>query len=282
MYIDTHCHLNFKAFTGGEHTIIQKAHDACVHTMIVPGTDVPTSNHAVHIAQNEAGVYALVGIHPHHATSYLAQEDPIHTYTEDLLVIESLLTKQCVVGVGEIGLDRHTYVASKYGPARAVDERLFALQMELFKRQLSLAHTYQKPVAIHNREATRDIVHTMTEMIVNHVGLPHIGVFHCCEADPDMAGLAQRMGWYIGVDGDVTYDQKKQMFIRSLPLEMLVLETDAPYLVPEPLRSQKKYPNTPANIPLIADHVAHLKGTSKDEVARITSQNARRLFGLPE
>jgi TatD DNase family protein len=105
---------------------------------------------------------------------------------------------------------------------------------------------------------------------------------HCCEPDTNLLTLATGLGLYIGVDGDVTYSPEKQDFIRQVPLEILVLETDAPYLLPEPLKTAKKYPNTPATIPLIAQAVAELKGTSIDEVGEITTRNAQRLFDLPK
>ena len=105
-------------------------------------------------------------------------------------------------------------------------------------------------------------------------------VFHCCEPDNELFAFAQSHNVYIGIDGDVTYGGEKELFAQRVPLEMLVLETDSPFLLPEPLKSQKLYPNSPVNIPLIAEYIAKLKGVAVEEIGKATTQNARRLFGI--
>ena len=105
-------------------------------------------------------------------------------------------------------------------------------------------------------------------------------VFHCCEPDEELLAHAKEHHIFIGVDGDVTYSKKKQEFIKNVPLDMLVLETDSPFLLPEPLRSQKKFPNEPANIAVIAKFITHLCGVNIEDLQRITTDNAHRLFSL--
>ncbi|HNQ31508.1 MAG TPA: TatD family hydrolase [Candidatus Woesebacteria bacterium] len=282
MFIDTHCHLNFKAFEGGEATIVRKAQQVQVEMVVVPGTDVPTSQKAVRIAQKNPQVYALVGVHPHHVTHYMMQDDPTLAFERDLPILESLVQEQKVVGMGEIGLDRHTYAVSKYGPSSVVSDSLFALQKMVFLRQLELAHRHGTSVSIHNREAHTDLIQIFEENAKLMQELSHRIVLHCCEPMEALLNLAKRFGCFIGVDGDITYDRAKQEFIRNVPLEMLVLETDAPYLLPEPWRSQKKYPNVPEYLPRIATEVARVKNVSVEMVAHVTTQNARVLFGLPQ
>lgn len=281
MYIDTHCHLNFKAFAGGEAKIIRRAQEVGVTTFVVPGTDMVTSQLAVSIANQNPDTFAVVGIHPHHAAQYQGTS-PERNLADDLVQIETWLLEPKVVGMGEIGLDRHAYTTSRYGPLISISDEIFDIQKDLLTHQIDLAVKHRKSVVIHNREATDDLISLCNSLRSQFIALKGRGVLHCCEPDTNLLTLATGLGLYIGVDGDVTYSPEKQDFIRQVPLEILVLETDAPYLLPEPLKTAKKYPNTPATIPLIAQAVAELKGTSIDEVGKITTRNAQRLFDLPK
>ena len=281
MFIDTHCHLNFKAFTGGEEKIIRRAHQAEVDKIIVPGTDMVTSEKAVSIAQQNPDVYAVVGIHPHHAVQYQGGR-PERNISDDMSQIERWLNDPKVVGIGEIGLDRHSYRTSRYGNLISISDELLEIQKTLFTRQVEIAVKHRKSIVIHNREAVHDLVMLCQSLKERLLVLKGRGVLHCCEPDTRLLELAEDVGFSIGVDGDVTYSTEKQDFIRNVPLELLVLETDAPYLLPEPLRTAKKYPNVPANIPLIAEAVARIKEVDVSKVALITTQNAIRLFHLPK
>ncbi len=280
MFIDTHCHLNFSAFSGGEAKIISRAKSAGVGIIIVPGTDIQTSAKAVEIAQSHQDVYALVGIHPHHATQYLSGDRKM--MDDDMMQIDQWLTHPRVRGIGEVGLDRHTYATSRYGPQIEVSQELFDIQRELFVRQVEIVASHGVTLCVHNREATTDLIEVWGTMKTTTVALRDRVVLHCCEPDPRLLSFASSYDMYIGVDGDVTYDDAKRAFIREVPLTRLVLETDSPYILPEPLRSQKKYPNTPSTIPLIAQSVAEIHHVSLEEVRDVTSSNARKLFALPE
>lgn len=255
--IDTHTHLNSSRFKKNRGEIIRSAQAAGVEAMIIPGTDLKDSRLAVELTTNYEGIYAAVGIHPHDATVE-------HDWDE----LESLLTQPMVVAVGETGLDAH-YTGS-----------VPQLQIVSFRKHVQLAIKYHKPLIIHSRQATDELIQ-MFEGIWDDA-LKGNAVLHCCEPDPRLFEFARQHNWYIGIDGDVTYDADKIEFIQTAPLEMLLLETDAPYLLPEPLRSQKKYPNEPANLSLIAQKVADIKEVAVEEVDQMTSQNARTLFNLPK
>lgn len=280
MFIDTHCHLNFKAFAGGAEKIVKRARDQGVVQIVVPGTDIETSQTAIEIAKKNEACFAAVGLHPHHVQKYIGSNGALH---QDIDAIKSMLTEEKVVAVGEIGLDRHTYQTSKYGPEIVVSVDYFDMQLQALQKQIELAIKYDKSVVIHNRESTTDILHFFASLSKSHNEKLHGRlVLHCCEADMRLLDLATQLSFFIGVDGDVTYDTAKRDFISKVPLSMLVLETDAPYILPEPLRSAKKYPNLPANIPLIAQSVADLKRVSLAEVAEQTTSNAVQLYHLPK
>lgn len=271
MFIDTHCHLNFKRFKGRVEEVIQSGKDNKVETIIVPGTDISSSIMAIELSQKQ-NIYAAVGIHPHHAYEI----DPL-TIDNRLLTIEKLMQKKNVVAVGEVGIDRHVYKNTKYAEY-LVDKSFIETQKKLFKEQMKLAMKYKKSLVIHNREAKRDVTEIMRELW--DTTLEHHTVFHCCEPDVKLLQFAQEHHMFLGVDGDITYWKEKQEFIKNVPLEMLVLETDAPFLLPEPLKSQKMYPNEPKNIILIAQAVAQLKGISLNQVEEQTTKNAKKLFNL--
>lgn len=298
---DTHCHLQFSAFEGRVNEIVEKALQAGVTHIVVPGTDIETSEKGSIIAQKYEHIYASVGIHPHHiyqiknvprsgiplcGKKLVPSEDEelkVHNYDEKLKItkeiekIEDLLKNKDkkIVAVGEIGLDRHQYKKTKYEHYH-IDESFIALQKELFIAQLQLAKKYKKSVIIHNRE-TRD---ELLEILRDHWASDFEGhmVFHCCEPDDILLDFAIQHHVFIGIDGDITYRKDKQEFIKKVPLDLIVLETDAPFLLPEPFRTQKAYPNKPAHIPYIAKAVALLLKKDVEKLSADTDKNARALF----
>ncbi|MFO0703405.1 MAG: TatD family hydrolase [Patescibacteria group bacterium] len=278
-YFDTHCHLNFKAFEGGSSKIIKRAVDADVKYFVIPGTDLRTSASAIDIAKNNENTYAAVGIHPHHI-----HEFQFETFTETKSNALKSLTEMAytpkVVAIGEVGLDRHTYYASRHGDGIEISEAVFEMQKELFVDQIIIAANLKKSLIVHNREAKRDLINVVEANQDLILELKGKVVLHCCESDFELLDLAMKYGFYIGVDGDVTYDVAKQEFARHIPLNMLVLETDSPYILPEPLKSAKKYPNMPSNIPIIAECISKLRNVEISEIQVATNQNAQNLFGL--
>ncbi|MCA9371760.1 TatD family hydrolase [Candidatus Woesebacteria bacterium] len=275
MYIDTHCHLNFKRFRKTVDQVIESAQNAGVTTMVIPGTDVSTSQKAVEIASSHDGTYAAVGVHPHHAFEIMTHDGL--TAENTLQEIESLLHERIVVAVGEIGMDRHVYKQTKY-ESYAVDPTFIALQEELMRKQIQLAIQYHRALIIHNREAVDDVLRILASEWNDN--LRHHAVFHCCEVNESLLSFAKEHDMYIGIDGDITYDLEKQTFIKTVPLSMLVLETDSPFILPEPMRSRKEYPNTPVNIPVIAEKVADVKEKALDVVKNTTTKNAQTLFSI--
>ena len=276
---DTHCHLNFKIFKKNYSEVITAAKRSGVNYIVIPGTDLETSVRAVEIAEQNTGIYAAVGIHPHHVFQIQNSKLEVQNYKSELKNIEKLLTNPKIVAVGEVGLDRHVYKKTKYEDYQ-VDEAFIELQKELFIAQLKLAIKYKKSVIIHNREAKKDLLSILTNnpSLITSTKI----VFHCCEPDDELLQFAKKHNVFIGVDGDVTYWKEKQKFIKKIPLELMVLETDSPLLLPEPLRSQKLYPNEPKNIYLIAEFIAKLKNMTIGQLIEETANNSMKLFGLEE
>ncbi len=262
-YIDTHAHLNIKRLNKDAANHISQAQQNNVNKIIVPGIDIKSSQLGLELAaQYPDYISPAVGIHP----ETVIQDN--FNLPESLAQLEQLLQSSQVVAVGETGLDFHY----------AHTQEQQAIQKELFLAQLKLALQYNKPLIIHSREAVDD-----TLSILSSNWSPQLSnrmVFHCCEPEPKLLEFALENKIFIGVDGDVTYDLAKSQFIAQVPLERLVLETDAPFLLPEPLRSAKAYPNVPANLPVTAEFTANLKQVSISDLAQQTTLNALTLFGL--
>lgn len=277
-FIDTHCHLNFKRFKNTLDEVVASTNGKGVGICIVPGTDILLSQKAVEIASKYEGIYAAVGIHPHHTIEKLKiKNQNSNTLEMEIQELEKLIIHPKVVAVGEIGLDKHIYEDTKY-PNYQISDEFMDAQKKYFLAQLHLAQKYKKALIIHNRETKKDLMEILDTKWTEE--MRYRTVFHCCEPDDELLGYAIAHNIYIGVDGDVTYGGEKAEFIKKIPLESLVLETDSPFLLPEPLKTQKLYPNTPANIPLIAQYIAEKKGVSLEEIAEATTQNARRLFNV--
>lgn len=280
---DTHTHLQFKAFKGLEDQVVEQSKADGVTHMVVVGTNIETSKTATLLAARHKGVYAGVGIHPHHIFEYLNPvilsetknlKDPSSRpvgIQDDINQIEKLLEKDKVVAVGEVGMDRHLYTKTRHANYQVKDQ-LIALQREAFAAQINLALKHQKSLIIHNREAVKDTLEVLEANWDRR--LEGRSVFHCCEPDDRLLDFAKAHKVFIGVDGDVTYDKDKQEFVKKVPLELLVLETDSPYLIPEGFN----FPNTPANLAYIGEYIAKVLGILKEKLEKITSDNSKKLF----
>jgi len=317
--IDTHCHLNFKVFDGLVESVIERAKNAGISQFVVPGTDVATSKKAVELAEKYPEVYAAVGIHPHHVfelfqstkkfsqdqlafpakggesvvprsssesevsrRNSLVQTPDFRKFFVSLLdQIKRLLVHPKVVAVGEVGLDKHYYQQTKYKDYQ-INAEFLDLQKTLFKEQIKLAVKYKKSLIIHSREAAEETLSIIGDSSILGSLAGRI-VFHCCEANKQLLEFALAHRIYIGVDGDVTYSKEKQEFVRNLPLELLVLETDSPFLTPEPLRSEqssKPLINEPKNIKIIAEKISVLKKAGVKEIKKSSEKNTYKLFFL--
>jgi TatD DNase family protein len=269
--VDTHAHLDDVRFGADVEDVIRRAVDAGVTQMVTVGTDLPSSRAAVALAQSHDEVYATVGLHPHRAA----------TLTRAVLdEMRDLVGCPRVVAIGETGLDFFRDLSPR------------ETQCEAFRVQLQLAVETNKPVVVHIRDQPgRSQAHDEAMAILHGwaVDLPasrcadlmaRLGVLHCFSGGERWARAALELGFFLGIDGPVTYPSAKglQAMVADLPLEALLLETDCPYLSPQPQRGCR---NEPAFLPYIAAQVARLKGEKDQHVGQVTAANARRLFHLP-
>ena len=249
MFIDTHCHLTFPEYDADRATVIGNAKKAGVKQFICPGVDPFSSQKVIELAQKHPGVvFAAVGYHP-----YEAQHNPP---VGDLPIHQA-------VAVGEIGLDYHQYK----GEAAAGKKQA---QKILFEEQLRLGRKHNKPVIMHCREAFEDFFR-----IYDTISVP--GVIHCFSGGLQEIRMAKDRNLYIGLDGNCTYSKQLQTIIPGIPLSMILLETDAPYLTPIPHRGTR---NEPKYIPLVAAEIARLQGIPISAVEEQTTKNAQSLFTL--
>ncbi len=259
MYIDTHCHLNFSHYDTDRPMVIGNAKKAGVKRFIVPGVDPGSCRTALHLAHLHPGViFAAIGYHP-----YEAVKNP------DVSSMESLLNdpknQGKIVAIGECGLDYHVYKGEAAAGRKDV-------QMRLFESQLDLALRYNLPVIVHSREAFEDVFSILG-------GLPRSvrGVFHCFSGGLQDLRVAEELGFFVGIDGNVTYSKQLSLIVPHIPLPMLLLETDAPYLTPVPHRGER---NEPKYIPLIAQKIAELQNKPVSEIMEATTANAKSLFTI--
>jgi len=265
--IETHAHLDSSRFADDREQVISRAVERGVAQMITVGTSIESSRAAIALAEQYPPVYATIGVHPHDSTGFSPPA---------LEELADLASHPKVVAIGEIGIDYYR----DYAPR---EDQLAAFQM-----QLALASEVGKPVVVHirdrkgRRDAYKTVMANLTAWIgemVHEAEVPP-GVLHCYSGDLDTARQALDLGLYLGVDGPVTYPSADDLraLIAQLSLERLLLETDCPYLTPQPRRGQR---NEPAFLPYIAEELARVCGVRAGEVARTTTANARRLFGLP-
>jgi TatD DNase family protein len=251
--IDTHAHLTKSDFKQDRAQIIKRAHDAGVEYIINVGYDLKTSIASVELADKYDCCYAAVGVHPHDAKTL----DP-QTFRE----LEALAKNPKVVAVGEMGLDYHRNLSPK------------ETQIEAFKRQLEWAKTLNLPVVVHDRDAHSEVMDVLKEYPELKV------VLHCFAGDASMAGESKRRGYLISVGGPVTFKNSKHLpeVLKTVGLEGLMLETDCPYLAPEPHRGQR---NEPAYLPIIAQKISELLSPlTFEDVCRVTTLNAKKFFGI--
>jgi TatD DNase family protein len=222
--------------------------------MIVVGFDRPTITKAMELVETYDFLYAAVGWHP---------VDAIDMTDADLEWIESLAAHRKVVAIGEMGLDYYWDKSSK------------EIQMEVFRKQIRLAKRVKLPIIIHNREATADIITILREEEASLVG----GIMHCFSGSVETAKECLEMNFYISLGGPVTFKnaKKPKEVAAEVPLDRLLIETDCPYLAPHPFRGKR---NEPAYVKLVAEQIASIKQVSVEEVARITTENAKKIFGI--
>lgn len=263
--VDTHCHLNFSAFKHERDQILVNASRAGVQIVINPGIDIESSREVIELCHIYSQLYAAVGIHPNEATTW---------NSDSLGLLEDMAQSDKVVAIGEIGLDYYR----DYTPR--------STQIKVLEEQLQLASRLGLPVILHNRDAEHDLVPILESwQNANHAsGLTitdHPGVFHSFSASTRTAADAIRMNFFIGVTGPVTFPNAKelQQVIAQISLDHLLIETDAPFLAPQPRRGKR---NEPAFVYFIAQKIAEVQQKAFQEVAEKTTANARLLFQIGE
>jgi len=265
---DTHCHLDYHKFNADRADVIRRANEAGVGKILVPALHHKSSKEAVRLAESNPGVYAAVGFHP----------TDLEDFSEKAFQeVKELASHPKVVAIGEIGID--------YYWVKEPEKRAF--QHEALKQQLQFAKEINKPVVIHMREegdawfggASIDLLEILAEWQRGLGGrlAEQPGVLHSFNGNLETAQKGLALNFYIGVTGPVTYknaDEKREI-IRQLPLDRLLIETDAPFLAPVPFRGKR---NEPAFVGHIADKIAEIHSKSPAEIAAITTANAARLF----
>lgn len=251
MYIDTHCHLNFPELYENRKAVVERAVVAGVTKIVTIGTDIESSRKSIEIAAEFPGVYAAVGIHP---TDLPKVND---NWQAELI---ELLRQPKVVAVGETGLDYY------WDTTEPDDQKRF------FKAQIEIAKKSALPMIIHNRRADADIKSILMEKQYFN------GVLHCYSSDKFFAAEMLEMGLILSFTGNVTYGSKKlRRVLEAIPVEAIMLETDAPFITPVP---HKDKTNEPAYIPLIAEKIAGIKNLSVEKLATVTTQTALKFFNF--
>lgn len=254
MLIDTHVHLNAEQYDEDINEVIERAQAAGVDRMMVVGFDEKTIKRTMTLIDEYDFVYGVIGWHPVDAIDF----------TDDYYAwIKELAQHPKIVAIGEMGLDYHWDKSPK------------EIQKEVFKRQIALAKELKLPIVIHNREATQDVVDILKSENAAEVG----GVMHSFSSSPEMCDEVLKLNFIISLGGPVTFKNAKQPkeVAVHVPLDKLIVETDAPYLTPHPYRGKR---NEPAYVRLVAEQIAELRGITYEELAAATTANAERLFNL--
>lgn len=253
MLFDTHAHYDDDWFDEDRDALLSSMPEKGVGLIVNPGITLETSRFAISMAETYTHIYAAVGIHPENCHDFLP---------EQIDVLHELAKHPKVVAIGEIGLDY-------YWPENPSRE----LQQQAFRAQLALAQELHLPVIVHDREAHADTLAMVKEF-------PEVrGVFHCYSGSVDDARTLVKMGWMLSFNGAVTFKnaRKAPEVIAEVPMERLMIETDAPYLAPVPFRGKR---NDSGHVHLVAEKIAEIKGITAEEVEHITWENSKRFFGI--
>ena len=254
MLADSHAHIDDERFDADREEVVARALAAGVSLIVNIGADMASSARSVALAEKYPEIYAAVGMHPHDS------QDMKET---DYRQLEQWANHPKVVAIGEIGLDYHYDLSPR------------PVQKEVFLRQLDLARKTGKPFIIHEREAHADMLD-----IIRNAARGLNGVFHCFSGSVETAREYLKMGFYISVAGPVTFPKsaKTKDVAKAVPLDRLLVETDSPYLTPQPFRGKR---NEPAYVRIVAEEIANLRDISLAELAEVTTANVRRLFNIP-
>ena len=256
---DSHAHYDDEKFDQDREEIIQKIYDSGVEKFISAGYSLESSKRAIELADKYEFIYTTVGISPNDVKQTL--EETI----EDIKKLEDIITRKendKIVGIGEIGLDYYWNKENK------------EIQKQAFIMQIELANRLNLPITIHTREAVSDTLEILKQHPVQHKG-----VFHCCPLNRELVKEALKLGFYISFAGPVTFKNSKnaQEIAEMVPNDRMLIETDSPYLAPEPVRGTR---NDSRNVRYIAEKIANIKSLSTEEIAEITYQNTLKIFKI--
>lgn len=256
MLIDSHAHLHFKDFKGEIPQVIDRARQAGVMTILNVGTDLESSREAIEVARTHPDIYAAVGIHPHEAAKIQEGE---------LDLLKSLAKDPKVVAIGEVGLDYYY----EHSPRET--------QLKALSRFVRLAGETKLPLIIHCREAFGDCF----EIMDREQGWKRGGVFHCFTGDWTVAQKILENGFYLSFSGILTFKKPGNLIevAQKAPLDKILIETDSPYLAPEPHRGKR---NEPAYVQLVAQRLAEVRGVSLAVIEAAVATNLKELFGIPK
>ena len=253
LIFDTHAHYDDAQFDPDRQPLLSAMPENGVALILDPGCDLESSRAAIALAEQYPHIYAAVGYHPENCAPYT---------DADLDILRRLAQHPKVVAIGEIGLD---YYWEQNPPKE--------FQQAVFRAQLALARELSLPVIVHDRDAHADCLAIVKEF-------PEVrGVFHCYSGSVEMARELWKLGWYLGLDGPVTYKNARRTVevAAEVPLERLLLETDSPYMAPVPKRGTR---NDSRNIRCIAEKIAEIRNMTADAIIRVSAENGRRLFGI--
>lgn len=251
---DSHCHIDDRRFETDVDEVLARMREYGVTRYAVIGSDMESSRHAIDFAHAHEGAYAVAGIHPHEAKTF---------HEDDLGTLTAWLKEEKVQAIGEIGLDYYYDLSPR------------EVQIDVCRKQMELAYQLDVPVAYHVRDAHQDMIDLMKQQKGKLSG----GIIHCFSGSWEIAREYLKMGFYISFAGPVTFKKapKLQEAAANVPIERLLIETDSPYLSPEPVRGRR---NEPTNVRFVAQKIAELRQIPLEEVARITTQNAMNVYRI--
>ena len=252
MYFDTHAHYDDKRFNDDRDELLRSMAAGGITLILNAASSMMSAKFSIKLAEKYSFIYASVGVHPHDAKSMTEETIP---------EFEKLLTNPKAMAVGEIGLDYHY----DYSPRD--------VQRKRFREQMELARRVKKPVIIHEREALTDTLDTIREF------RDLTGVVHCFSGSWETAKIILDMGWYLSFTGVITYKNARKALevLEKMPADRIMLETDCPYLSPEPVRGKR---NSSLHLPYIAEKIAEIRGITIEETAALTMENGKRFFGI--
>lgn len=254
MLIDTHTHIDMENFADRFDEVMQTAKDYGVEKVVIPGVEPSGFDRIIKLCEEYPDVYGAVGVHPEELNSYNEEAEN---------KIKELLKHKKIIAVGEIGLDYYW------------DKSQIEKQKEIFERQILIAKQAQKPILVHDREAHPDSFEILKKTNAAETGV----VMHCFSGSPEFAQQCINEGFYIALGGVVTFKNAKKVkeVAKTVPLDKLLLETDAPYMTPVPFRGKE---NQPAYVKFVAEEIAKLRGVSFEEIAEATTANAKKLLKI--